>query len=159
VSPLRALSLAAAFSVAAAVATIARAQTPPAAPSATAAQKEQPSIRDDRDAVNAGLKWLTLIDGGNAGAAWDDSAPQLKKAVTREKFVAAMRELRKPLGKLATRNPVRFARSHEMPGAPSGDYAIIEYEAKFAGGKKLAEVLVWTLADGDIWRVAGYEYR
>jgi hypothetical protein len=157
VTPLRALSLVA-FPAALALAPVARGQTPPAPPAAPAVN-EQPSIRDDRDAVNAGLKWLALVDADKAGAAWDDAAPLLRKAVTREKFVAAMRELRKPLGKLAARTPVRFARSHEMPGAPAGDYAIVEYEAKFARGKKLSEILVWALEDGDIWRVAGYEYR
>lgn len=153
-SPLRAPWLAVCLPLALAFAPASRAQTPPAAP----AQGEQPSVRDDREAVEAGGKWLALIDAGKAGAAWDDAAGQLKRAVPRAKFVAAMRDQRKPLGKLAARTPVRFGRSHEMPGAPPGDYAIVEYEAKFARGK-LAEVLVWTLEDGDIWRVAGYEYR
>ena len=72
---------------------------------------------------------------------------------------ADMRDARKSLGKLETRTAERFARSHQLPGAPEGDYAIIDYTARFAQGKKLQERLVWSIEEGDIWRVAGYEYR
>ena len=78
--------------------------------------------------------------------------------MTRDKFIAGMREARQSYGKLTARTPERFARSHKMPGVPDGDYVIIEYTAKFAKGK-VSEHLVWTLEDGAIWRVAGYNYR
>jgi Protein of unknown function (DUF4019) len=147
-----------------------RAQTPaPAAPAAatppattappTAPPAEQPTLRDDRDSIDAGIKWLALIDAGKAGDAWDLSSKQLKSAVTRAKFVDGMRDARKSLGKLEGRTAERFARSHQMPGAPDGDYVIIEYTARFPQGRKLQEQLVWTIEDGDIWRVAGYYYR
>ncbi len=105
------------------------------------------------------MKWLALIDAGKSGFAWDEASKQLKSTVTRKQFISGMRDARKPFGKLESRSAVKFARSHELPGAPSGDYAIIEYEAKFTGGKRMAEQLVWTLEDEDTWRVAGYYYR
>ena len=40
----------------------------------------------------------------------------------------------------------------------AGDYSIIEFEAKYKNGK-LTEQLVWSIEEGDIWRVAGYFYR
>jgi len=144
----------------------ARAQTPeaPATSPATTAPPtaptaEQPTLRDDRDSIDAGMKWLALIDAGKAGDAWDLSSKQLKSAVTRAKFVDGMRDARKSFGKLEGRTAERFARSHQMPGAPDGDYVIIEYTARFGQGRKLQEQLVWTIEDGDIWRVAGYYYR
>jgi hypothetical protein len=136
-------------------ATTAPATTPPP----TEPPKEQPTLRDDRDSIDAGMKWLALIDGGNAGAAWDLASKQLKSAVTRDKFIESMRDTRRPLGRLETRTAERFARSHKMPNAPEGDYVIIEYTARFAQGKKLQEQLVWSIEEGDIWRVAGYYYR
>ena len=131
----------------------------PATPPPTEPPKEQPTLRDDRDSIDAGIKWLALIDAGNAGAAWDLSSKQLKSSVTRAKFIDGMRDSRKSLGKLEARTAERFARSHKMPGVPDGDYVIIEYTARFAQGKKLQEQLVWAIEDGDIWRVAGYYYR
>lgn len=136
---------------------------PPAAPTAspppTSPQGEQPTLRDDREAIDAGMKWLALIDSGRAGAAWELSSRQLQSTVTRAKFIAAMRDARKPLGKLEERTAERFARSHQLPGAPDGDYVIIEYTARFPKGKKLQEQLVWSIEEGEIWRVAGYYYR
>jgi hypothetical protein len=120
---------------------------------------EQPAQSDDREAIEAGRKWLALIDADQVGVAWDESAKRLKASVARDKFIAEVRRARKPLGKVTSRAPEKFARAHQLPGAPDGDYAIIEYTAKFAGGKTLAEQLVWTLEDGDKWRVAGYYYR
>jgi uncharacterized protein DUF4019 len=151
----------AAIAVALAVVMGAAAQTPAPAtkPPPSEPPKEQPTLRDDRDSIDAGMKWLALIDGGNAGAAWDLSSKQLKSSVTRDKFIEGMRDARKSLGKLEGRTAERFARSHQLPGAPEGDYAIIDYTARFAQGKKLQERLVWSIEEGDIWRVAGYEYR
>ena len=119
----------------------------------------QPSLADDQDAIEAGKKWLQLLDAGKAGAAWDVSSNQLQSEVKRDKFIAEMRRVRKPLGKLSSRTAVKFARAHDLPGAPSGDYAVIEYDAQYANGKHLSEQLIWAIAEGDSWRVAGYFYR
>ncbi len=129
-------------------------QAPPTEPPA-----QQPTKGDDKEAIEAGKKWLALIDAGNAGAAWDSASKQLQSVVKRDQFVAEMRDVRNPLGKLTARTAVRFARAHDLPGAPTGDYAIIEFDSKFAAGGHLAEQLIWTIGPGDIWRVAGYYYR
>ena len=133
------------------------AQTAP--PAGAKIEDEQPTQRDDREAIEAGRSWLKLIDANQPGVAWDESAKRLKASVTRDKFIAEVRKVRKPLGKVVSRVPEKFARAHQLPGVPDGDYAIIEYTANFASGKTLAEQLVWTLEDGDKWRVAGYYYR
>jgi len=120
---------------------------------------EQPTLQDDQEAVEAAQKWLALIDAGKAGVAWDVAAPYLKSAVTRPKWIAGMRDARKPYGKLVSRRATKFARAHTMPGAPDGDYAIIEFETVFANGKRATEHLTWTIEGGDAWRVAGYYIR
>jgi len=136
----------------------------PAAPPVTVAPPtqpppQQPTQADDRDSIEAGRKWLALLDAGKAGSAWDAASKQLKAKVTRDQFVADVRNARKPLGKLASRTPVKFARAHDLPDAPTGDYALVEYEAKYANGRKLSEQLIWVAEDDEVWRVAGYYYR
>jgi Protein of unknown function (DUF4019) len=135
------------------------APTPPTQAPPTEPPPGQPTLGDDKDTIEAGQKWLALIDAGKADVAWDVASKQLQSVVKRDKFVAEMREVRKPLGKFASRKPIKFARAHDLPGAPVGDYAIIEYEVNFAGGKRLSEQLVWSLEENDTWRVAGYYYR
>ncbi len=130
----------------------------PALPPAGEA-RGQPTLRDDKETIEAGEQWLKLIDAGKIGEAWDASAATLKSAVSRQQWIAGLRDARKPFGKLTSRKATRFARAHSMPNAPDGDYAIIEFEAVFANGRKATEHLTWMLEDGDAWRVAGYYIR
>ncbi len=120
---------------------------------------KQPTLGDDNDTIEAGQKWLALIDAGRAGAAWDVASAYLKSVVTRDQWVKGMRDYRKPFGKLASRRAVKFGRAHSMPGAPDGDYAIIQYEAAFANGKRATEQLTWMLEGENTWRVSGYYIR
>jgi len=139
---------------------IALAQAPPATQAPPASPPDQqPSLNDDKESIEAAKKWLALLDGGKAGAAWDVASKQMQSKVKRDVFIAEVRGVRKPLGKLASRTPIKFARAHDLPGAPSGDYTIIEFEAQYAKGKRLSEQVIWTIEEGDVWRVAGYFYR
>jgi hypothetical protein len=131
---------------------------PPTAPS-TEPPPGGPTVGDDLDTIKAGKAWLALLDSDKAGAAWDLASKQLQNAVKRAAFVAESRRVRKPLGKLDSRTEVKFARAHDLPGAPPGDYAIIEYDAKFKNGKHLSEQLIWAIEEGGTWRVNGYYYR
>jgi hypothetical protein len=133
----------------------------PVAPPAGNAQVEadQPTLQDDRDAIDAGEKWLELIDAGKAGEAWDAAAKILKSSVTRKDWISGLSDIRKPYGKLVSRKPARFARTNTLPGAPDGDYAIVEFESVFGTRKNAVEQLTWTLEDGDTWRVSGYFIR
>jgi hypothetical protein len=122
--------------------------------------REQPTLKDDRDVIEASEKWLKLLDRGQLGAAWDISARRLQAQVTRPTWIKGIGEARKPFGKLKARNRDRFARAHEMPGAPDGDYAIVQFVSEFANGKRATEQITWTLEpDGGIWRVSGYYIR
>ena len=132
------------------------------APGAKDAPPAQPTRAEDKDVIEASQKWLKLIDGGHYGDAWDGGAAPLKSAVTRKGFVAGIGEARKPYGKVAARKPGRFARAHDLPGGPQGDYALVSFETRFANGKTAEEQVIWLLeADrsGDNWRVSGYFIR
>ena len=119
----------------------------------------QPTRGEDKDVIEATERFLRLIDTGNYGDAWDGAAAPLKSSVTRPKFVEGLGRLRKPLGKVASRKPGHFARTHQLPGGPEGDYAIVSFETKFAGGKLAEEQVVWLLEANDNWRVSGYFIR
>jgi hypothetical protein len=132
----------------------AAAPVPPPGP-----EPAQPTSGDDKDTIEASKKWLALLDTGKTGTAWDASSAYLKSVVTRQKWIAGITSARKPFGKIDKRTATKFARSHSMPGAPDGDYSIIEFESVFANGKRASEQLIWTLGDGDVWSVSGYFIR
>jgi hypothetical protein len=155
------LSMAAWFSLAAAQPALPP-TTPPPASSATPAasdSNEQPTLGDDKDTIEAAQKWLALLDAGKVGAAWDVSSAHLKSVVTRQKWVTEITKARKPLGKLRTRKAEKFARAHSLPGAPDGDYSIVEFESVYANGKQATEQVIWMFEADSIWRVSGYFVR
>jgi hypothetical protein len=158
------LSVAAWFSLAVAQ-TVAPPPAPMPAPAGTAtppstgSDPAQPTMGDDKDTIAAAKKWLALLDEGKVGVAWDVSSKHLKSVVTRKDWIKGIADARKPFGKLKSRSPEKFARSHAMPGAPDGDYSIIEFVSEFANGKRAQEQLIWMLESGDVWRVSGYYIR
>ena len=79
-------------------------------------ESAQPTAGDDKETIGAAYKWLTLLDGGKAGAAWDVASAHLKSVVTRKKWVEGIVEMRKPFGKPDARKAEKFARSHQLPG-------------------------------------------
>jgi hypothetical protein len=130
-----------------------------AAPGAPAADAAQPTPRDDKETIEASTKWLALLDSGKTGAAWDVGSPYLKSVVTRAKWIDGITSARKPYGEFVKRTPTKFARSHSMPGAPDGDYSIIEFETEFAYGKRASEHIIWMLGEREVWSVSGYFIR
>jgi hypothetical protein len=155
--------------VLAAAPSAAAATVPSAAPARPAASAKappgeddgqvQPTLRDDKDVIAASERWLELLDAGQFGAAWDAGAATLKSSVARQQWVAGLRDMRKPFGKVATRKAEKFARAHTLPGAPDGDYALILFDTRFAQGGKAQEQVTWMLESGDTWRVSGYYIR
>lgn len=137
----------------------ASAQPAPPAAKSDAPKGDQPSLHDDQQAIDAAKRWLELVDRADRGALWDNAAKPLKSKVTREKWVSGLRDMRKPFGSVDARRAVKFARAHELPGSPSGDYAIIEFETEFSNGKRAAEQVYWMLESDGVWRVSGYFIR
>ncbi len=161
------LIAAACFSLAAAqtmappaASTVAPSVPPPATtPPSTGDEPTQPTMAEDKESIEAAQKWLELLDAGKMGTAWDVSAKHLKSVVTRAEWIKGIKDARKPYGKLKSRTAERFARSHSLPGAPEGDYTIIEFSSVFANGKKASEQVIWMFEPGEIWRVSGYFIR
>jgi hypothetical protein len=140
----------------------------PAAPTAPADAKPDASRgappadaateKDDDEVVAQSRKWLGLIDDGKAGLAWDDADATLRASVARAKWIDGISELRKPYGRVKARKTTQIARAHSLPGAPDGDYAIIQFDTEFANGRHASELVTWTLTNTS-WRVAGYQIR
>lgn len=115
---------------------------------------------DDRDAVAqaqaAAKKWLALTDNGNYGQSWDDAASFFKSAVTKPDWEKTIKAVRPPLGAVKARKVRSATFTHTLPGAPDGEYVVIQFESQFE--KKAAAIeTVTPMRDKDgSWRVSGY---
>jgi len=107
-------------------------------------------------ARTAAAEWLKLLDSGELDASWAQAASLFKRAVTGAQWANAARGVREPLGPLKQRREKSAQQARTLPGAPDGEYVLLQFESSFE--RKAAAVETVTLmldADGR-WRVAGY---
>lgn len=107
-------------------------------------------------AVSAAEKWLALIDAGQHAESWKSAAEYFRTAVKQEQWEQAIKGVRPPLGKLISRKVKSKTFKTSLPGAPDGEYVILEFESSFEN-KKAAVETVTPMKDKDgQWRVSGY---
>jgi hypothetical protein len=110
-------------------------------------------------AQDAAESWLHLTDAGKYGESWDGTAQLFKGAVTREQWIKAITAARGPLGALKARALRSAKHTKTLPGAPDGDYVVLQYTTSFDKKESAVETITpMREADGH-WRVSGYYVR
>ena len=64
--------------------------------------------------------------------------------------------MRVPLGKLESRKLTSAQYTKTMPGAPDGDYVILQFDASYENKKRAIETVTPMKDKDGKWRVAGY---
>jgi hypothetical protein len=107
-------------------------------------------------AVKAAAKWLSMADEGKYFESWDESARLFRAAVTKEKWKESLTAVRKPLGKLILRSITSKQFATSLPGAPDGEYVVIQYATSFENKKSAVETVTPMLDKDGKWRISGY---
>jgi len=109
------------------------------------------------DAAQAAAEsWLALVDGGEYQASWEGAAALFKHAVTAEQWKQAVGAVRGPLGEVVSRKVESRKYAHELPGAPDGEYVVIQFETRFEKKASAVETVTPMLDPDGTWRVSGY---
>ncbi|HKB72050.1 MAG TPA: DUF4019 domain-containing protein [Thermoanaerobaculia bacterium] len=116
---------------------------------------DAPKPPDSLPAVTAMTTWLHLIDAGKYGESWEQASVLFKGALTRERWVSAMEGGRKPLGDLIKRYLKSADYRTSLPGAPDGQYFVVQFGASFSGKADAVETVTAVREGGD-WKAAGY---
>jgi Protein of unknown function (DUF4019) len=95
---------------------------------ACSAQTAGPAIPDAEAAAKA---WLGVVDAADYARSSDTAATYLRNAITHSQWNSQVAGVRNAFGGVKSRrlSSARFARS--LPGAPDGDYVIMEYGTSF----------------------------
>ncbi len=109
-------------------------------------------------AVQAAEAWLALVDSGQYDKSYDTAASAFKAQVTAAQWTAAMQQVRAPLGAVKTRTFASAKHIPAPPGAPAGDYALIQYSTAFANKPSVETITMTKDTDGQ-WRASGYFIR
>ena len=107
-------------------------------------------------AVAVAKDWLVLVDSERYGESWDEAAQYFKTSVPREKWEQTMRAARKPFGKNISRELKSKHYRTSLPGAPDGEYVVIQFNASFENKKSALETITPMLEKDGKWRVSGY---
>lgn len=113
----------------------------------------------EKKAVAASRDWLALVDGGRYEDSWETAAALFKNAVTKEQWQQSLQGVRKPLGKVIQRKLKSKQYTRSLPGAPDGEYVVIQYETSFANKASAIETITPMLDQDGKWRVSGYYIR
>lgn len=107
-------------------------------------------------ALRAARAWLAIVDAGNYEESWKTVAGYFRNAVSKEQWRQAMEGIRRPLGNALTREIMGKTFVTELPGAPDGQYVVIQFNTSFENKRNAVETVTPMLEDDGSWLVAGY---
>ncbi len=107
-------------------------------------------------ALRAARAWLAVVDAGNYDESWKAAAGYFRTAVSKEQWRQAMEGIRRPLGNVLTRKLKGKTYVTELPGAPDGQYVVIQFNTAFENKRVTVETVTPMLEDDGSWRVTGY---
>ena len=117
------------------------------------------SSKKEAIAIQAATNWVQLVDNGKYGESWDTAATVFKKAISRDKWQQAMKQVREPLGQLVSRTVKSATYATSLPGAPDGEYVVIQFVTSFANKKGAVETVTPMMDTDGKWHVSGYYIR
>ncbi len=107
----------------------------------------------------AARAWLAIVDAGRARESWEAAATLFRGAVSAAQWEAQVAGFRPPLGTVISRERTAERLATQLPGAPDGEYAVLEFATSFANKRSAVETVTpMRDADGQ-WHVTGYFIR
>jgi hypothetical protein len=116
-----------------------------------------PSLAET-DVSVAAHAWVELLDNEQWDASWQASGTMFKTQLASTQWVAMVQSVRKPLGRVSTRTLKSVVQTNTLPGAPAGDYQVLQFQTHFANKPDATETVVLSREKAG-WRVNGYFIR
>ena len=110
----------------------------------------------EKAALSSAESWLSLVDGGKYCDSWNEAAGYFKGAMKEERWQETLQAVRKPLGKVISREVKSKSYHTSLPGAPDGEYVVIQFETSFENKKSAIETVTPMMDKDGKWRVSGY---
>jgi len=110
----------------------------------------------EKAAQAATEQWLSLVDQGQYAESWQTAATYFKNAVPEKQWLQSMKGARQPLGKIISRRLKSATFATSLPGAPDGQYVVIQYATSFENKASAVETVTPMCDPDKQWRVSGY---
>jgi len=115
-----------------------------------------PKTDDERAAVSAAQAWLAAIDAGKYSESWSEAEPNFRSAVSQTEWVLDLTATRAPLGALRSRTLKSVQSCKSLPGAPDGDYVVMQFNTSFANKVSAIETVTFARTKDGKWEASGY---
>ncbi|MFV0338210.1 MAG: DUF4019 domain-containing protein [Chthoniobacterales bacterium] len=106
-------------------------------------------------AVKVARDWLILVDAGEYQKSWQEAAPIFKESTSIKKWSNLVALVREPLGEVKSRKLIHAQFTETLPGAPKGEYVVIQFQTDFADKHSAIETITPMKVKG-VWKVSGY---
>lgn len=107
------------------------------------------------DVKASGETWLALVDSQKYAESWAEAGSMFRANIKQEQWVEAVTKARQPLGKLLSRKHLNTTTTTSLPGAPDGDYAVLQFQTTFENKAQAVETLTVVMENGK-YRSVGY---
>lgn len=113
--------------------------------------------QQQQQVLDTAVVFLELLDAGKADRTWPAVSPVLQAKTSELVWVNGLKALRLGLGTLHKREPAAIGFTEQMPDAPAGKYALIEFASTFS--TTTVREKVGFRNDDQQWRVVGYFFN
>ncbi len=116
-------------------------------------------VLDTTPAMGVARHWLADVDSGRYAESWDDAAAYFREAVPKAQWETSLVAVRGPLGVVISRKVRSATYTRSLPGAPAGEYVVIQYDTRFENRPLCVETVTPMREKDGNWKVAGYFIR
>lgn len=103
--------------------------------------------------------FLAEVDALDWQGSWDVSGSFFRSQVTADEWAEQVKPVREPLGAVRSRSLTNVQRTSSLPGAPEGEYEVLQYQTEFSGISRNATETLVMMMGPDGWEVSGYFIR
>jgi hypothetical protein len=110
----------------------------------------------EKDATAAAETWLGHVDAGDYAGSWREASTYFQGAITEKAWVESLNGVRTPLGKRLSRQFKKTQHTQSMPGAPDGDYVVMQFDTRFEHKHAAVETVTCMQEKHGEWKATGY---
>lgn len=110
-------------------------------------------------AISSAEIFLQLVDSGHFAESWNATSSFFKQQVTKQQWIKQLKSFRPTFGNLTVREITNKNFTQSMPGAPDGEYVVIQFSTSFTNKENATETVTLTFDSDGSWRVLGYYIR
>jgi len=111
------------------------------------------------EGIAASNAWLEIVDAERYGDSWQQACAYFRGLVPKERWEQQIASVRAPLGPVLSREVTSAEYATKLPGAPDGEYVVIQYQTKFQNKADAIETVTPMRDPDGAFRVSGYYIR